>query len=103
MLDVIHEVANIPRSVLTHMQDSAREEIVKIAIAAKNRAPINEALAAFALDVLSERGDDGEEHAMDGQLVAWAERRGLVVAAEYTPELTAMLRLHQTTPRGPHA
>lgn len=33
-LNVIYEVANIPRSALTHMQDSAREEIVKIADAA---------------------------------------------------------------------
>jgi hypothetical protein len=65
---------------------------------AAERVPIEKALIAFALDVLTERDDDGEEHAMSAQAVAWAERRGLVVRRAFVPEVRALLEVHTTTP-----
>jgi hypothetical protein len=65
---------------------------------AAERVPIEKALIAFALDVLTERDDDGEEHAMSAQAVAWAERRGLVVRRAFVPEVRALLEVHSTTP-----
>lgn len=66
--------------------------------AALPAAGVRDQLVAFALDILTERDEHGNEHAMTGQQVAWAEQRGLCVAFTYSPEVCALIDAHTPTP-----